>query len=74
MRDVLLQIRVSDKERALFKQAADVLGVTVSELVRGRMVEFSRSVILAADGQIDTDTVMTLEANRTSQLVMSVRE
>ena len=69
-----LQVRMSKTEKELIEKAADILGISASEFARGRLLDISRNVLLKAEGKLDTETVLVLDANRTSQLVLSITE
>jgi len=64
-----IRIRLTPGEKEAIEEAATSLGVTVTKLVRDRVLVFSSNINLNADGELDTKTVMKLDAARTSQIL-----
>ena len=68
MRNQRLVIQVTQSEKDVLTQAAELAGMKLSEYVRFMLVEPSRNLILEKQGKISTDTLVVLNSNRTSTL------
>jgi uncharacterized protein (DUF1778 family) len=65
-----VELRVTDKEKEVIKQAAEIVDLSISDYIRERILDTSRSIVLVNENKITEKRMIDMEKVKSTYLSM----
>jgi len=67
-KDTIVKVRLTTEEKELVRRAAEIVGMTISDYFRERMLDTSQAIVMVHENQIDEKKMIEMENVRATYL------